>query len=72
MNDEASAELRDYLAWHDAYDRPGSSLHLRLLVVQEFVATAFDEAGPGPIRVVSLCAGQGRRRDGRAPAPTRR
>jgi hypothetical protein len=60
MSDEASAELRDYLAWHDAYDRPGSSLHLRLLMVQDFVATAFDEARPGPIRVVSLCAGQGR------------
>ena len=60
MNDDASGELRDYLAWHDAYDRPGSSLHLRLLMVQEFVATAFDEAPPGPIRVVSLCAGQGR------------
>ena len=52
-------ELRDYLAWHDDYDRLGSSLHLRLLMVQEFVATAFDEAPPGPIRVISLCAGQG-------------
>ena len=26
--------LRDYAAWHDEYDRPGSPLHLRLLVVQ--------------------------------------
>ena len=62
MSDDTAdeAELRDYLAWHDAYDRPGSPLHLRLLMVQEFVATAFDEAPPGPIRVVSLCAGQGR------------
>ena len=60
MNEDAETELRDYLAWHDAYDRPGSSLHLRLLMVQEFVAAAFDAAPPGPIRVVSLCAGQGR------------
>ena len=60
MSEDAAGELRDYLAWHDAYDRPGSSLHLRLLMVQEFVAAAFDDAPPGPIRVVSLCAGQGR------------
>jgi hypothetical protein len=52
--------LRDYDAWHDAYDRPGSSLHLRLLVVQDLVAEALDAAPPGPVRVVSMCAGQGR------------
>jgi SAM-dependent methyltransferase len=60
MSEEPPGELRDYLDWHDAYDRLGSSLHLRLLMVQEFVAAAFDEAPPGPIRVLSLCAGQGR------------
>ena len=54
-----AVELRDYLAWHEDYDRLGSSLHLRLLLVQEFVATALDEAKPGPIRVISMCAGQG-------------
>jgi hypothetical protein len=60
MSEESPGELRDYLAWHDDYDRLGSPLHLRLLMVQEFVATAFDEAPPGPIRVISLCAGHGR------------
>jgi hypothetical protein len=52
--------MRDYLAWHDDYERPGSRLHLRLLVVQDLIAAALDEAGPGAIRVVSMCAGQGR------------
>src|SRR5260370_35112395 len=52
--------LRDYAAWHDDYDRPGSALHLRLLVVQDLIATALDEAPPGPVRVISMCAGQGR------------
>lgn len=52
--------MRDYLAWHDDYDRPGSPLHLRLLVVQDLIATALDERPPGPIRVISMCAGQGR------------
>jgi len=52
--------MRDYLAWHDDYDRPGSPLHLRLLVVQDLIAAALDESAPGPVRVVSMCAGQGR------------
>lgn len=52
--------LRDYAAWHDEYDRPGSPLHLRLLVVQDLVAAALDGLPPGPIRVISMCAGQGR------------
>jgi hypothetical protein len=52
--------LRDYLTWHDDYDRPGSPLHLRLLVVQDLIAGVLDEAEPGPISVISLCAGQGR------------
>jgi hypothetical protein len=52
--------MRDYLAWHDDYERPGSRLHLRLLVVQDLIAAALDEARPGAIRVVSMCAGQGR------------
>lgn len=53
-------EMRDYLSWHDAYDRPGSPLHLRLLVVQDLIAAVFDQTPPGPIRVISMCAGQGR------------
>ena len=51
--------LRDYASWHDHYDRPGSSLHLRLLVVRDLVDQALDRAPPGPIRMVSMCAGQG-------------
>lgn len=50
---------RDYVRWHDEYDQPGSRLHLRLLVVQDLVARALDELPPGPVRVLSLCAGQG-------------
>ncbi len=52
-------ELRDYLAWHDGYERPGSSLHRRLQVVIRMTRRAMDELPDGPIRVVSLCAGQG-------------
>ena len=70
--------LRDYAAWHDEYDRAGSPLHLRLLVVQDLIAAALDELPPGPIRVISMCAGQGRdligvaRRHRRGGGPGRR
>jgi hypothetical protein len=52
--------MRDYVAWHEHYDDPASSLSLRLLVVQDQIARALDELPPGPVRVVSMCAGQGR------------
>ena len=51
---------RDYVAWHDSYDTPGSRLHLRLLVVQDLIAHALDQLPPGGVRVISMCAGQGR------------
>ena len=52
--------MRDYVAWHEHYDNPSSSLALRLLVVQDLVARALDELPAGPVRFVSMCAGQGR------------
>ena len=51
---------RDWHAWHDAYDDPGSSLARRLVVVQARIAAALDAAPPGPLRAISMCAGQGR------------
>jgi hypothetical protein len=50
----------DWHDWHHAYDAPGSALGRRLKVVQEQIRAALDEAPPGPIRVISVCAGQGR------------
>jgi hypothetical protein len=51
---------RDWHAWHDAYDDPGSSLAQRLAVVRARIADALDTAPSGPLRAVSMCAGQGR------------
>jgi hypothetical protein len=51
---------RDWYAWHDQYDVPDSALAGRLRFVRERVRDALDNAPPGPLRVVSLCAGQGR------------
>jgi hypothetical protein len=53
-------EQRDWLEWHHAYDRPGSRLAERLAEVQAQIAAALDHAPDGPVRVVSVCAGQGR------------
>jgi hypothetical protein len=51
-------EIRDYLSWHEDYERPGSSLQRRLVIVIRMIRRALDELPPGPVRVVSLCAGQ--------------
>ena len=51
---------RDWLAWHDAYDDPGSQLARRLAAVRAQIAAALDAAPPGPLRAISMCAGQGR------------
>ena len=45
--------------WHRAYDRDDSSLSGRLAIVQRSLRDALDRCAPGPIRVVSMCAGQG-------------
>jgi hypothetical protein len=52
--------LRDYFDWHHDYGRPGSPLHLRLLVVQDLLAQALDSLHEGPLGLISMCAGQGR------------
>ena len=51
--------MRDYVAWHDEYGEPGSRLHQRLQVVIELIGQALDGSADGPVRFVSLCAGQG-------------
>src|SRR5579859_6239179 len=50
---------RDWYDWHAHYDDPGSGLSRRLSWVQERIRAALDGAPPGPIRAISLCAGQG-------------
>jgi hypothetical protein len=53
------AEAVDWARWHDRYDED-SWLSRRLVVVQERIRELLDRAAPGLIRVVSICAGQGR------------
>jgi hypothetical protein len=51
--------MRDWVAWHQAYDDPSSGLIVRLRRVRFHLAQALDQAPPGPVSLVSLCAGQG-------------
>jgi hypothetical protein len=62
----------DWHGWHDDYDRPGSSLAQRLEAVQARIRAALDSAPPGPLRAISLCAGQGRDLLGVLPGHPRR
>jgi ubiquinone/menaquinone biosynthesis C-methylase UbiE len=53
-------EDRDWHEWHDRYDEPESLLARRLAVVQDRIGRILDSAPPGEIKVLSMCAGQGR------------
>lgn len=50
----------DWVAWHRAYDDPDSGLSARLRAVMGELDAAVTETPPGPCRVLSLCAGDGR------------
>jgi len=49
----------DWVDWHRAYADPARPLHRRLRLVQAHIRAALDAAPPGPLRAVSICAGQG-------------
>ncbi|HXY28923.1 MAG TPA: methyltransferase domain-containing protein [Acidimicrobiales bacterium] len=53
-----------WVRWHGPYDDPASGLSRRLRIVQSMVRRALDDLSSTsraqPLRVLSLCAGQGR------------
>ncbi|HEX4701884.1 MAG TPA: class I SAM-dependent methyltransferase family protein [Pseudonocardiaceae bacterium] len=62
----------DWAKWHEPYDTAGSSLDRRLDRVRQRIRDALDEQPAGPVRVISMCAGQGRDLLGVLPAHPRR
>lgn len=50
---------KDWFAWHDNY-RTRPRMRQRLQIVCEYISTCLNELPPGPIRVVSVCAGDSR------------
>ena len=57
--DVAARGSRDWRVWHESYADADSSLSRRLMVVRGRIGEVLD-ATEGPIRVLSLCAGDGR------------
>ena len=51
---------RDWVEWHRDYDDPGSLLSRRGERVQGHLRAELDCAPAGDVRLISLCAGQGR------------
>ena len=51
--------MKDWVAWHAAYDDPSSPLSVRLRRVRSHLSDAIDRAPAGSVSLVSLCAGQG-------------
>ena len=49
----------DWVDWHRAYADPDSPLHRRLQLVQAHIRAVLDAAPVGPLRAISVCAGQG-------------
>lgn len=49
---------RDWSRWHEAYDDPCSALSSRLALIQRHLDDALAVAPPGPVSLLSLCAGQ--------------
>jgi hypothetical protein len=62
IDDSAAGPGRstDWLAWHRAYDDPDSVVSRRLALVRAALTRALDAAPRGAIRLLSICAGDGR------------
>lgn len=50
----------DWTDWHEAYARPDSGMGDRLAAVRAQIERRLDSTAPDPVRVVSVCAGDGR------------
>ena len=68
----SEAQQRDWRGWHRAYADPDSDLAHRLGHVQRRLSDALSGAPEGPIRLISLCAGEGRDVLGVLPGHPRR
>lgn len=51
--------LKDWFEWHDLY-KTEPKLQQRLQIVQEYISNSLAASPPGAIRVISICAGDGR------------
>jgi hypothetical protein len=52
-------DWHDWHDWHAAYGDPNSALNQRLRAVQGQIRAGLDRSPAGPVKVISICAGQG-------------
>ena len=64
--------VQDWVDWHLAYDDPSSALSARLARVRAHLSAAVNRAPPGQVKLISLCAGEGRDVLGVLPGHDRR
>lgn len=64
--------MTKWATWHEEYGNPESDISRRLRHVQRRLADGLDNAPAGPIRLISLCAGEGRDVIGVLPTHARR
>jgi hypothetical protein len=57
---DAPGPSTHWARWHLDYDDPSSALSQRLAVVVGRTGEALDALAPGAVRLISVCAGQGR------------
>lgn len=58
--DQQPGKPIDWQEWHTAYEDADSPLTKRLAIVQQQISKVLDEFDGSPLRVVSMCAGEGR------------
>jgi hypothetical protein len=63
--------VSEWVEWHRGYD-DGHVLQRRLRVVQDLLRSVLDSRPPGPVRIISMCAGDGRDLLGVLPGHPRR
>lgn len=51
--------MSSWQAWHDDYEDPTSELSKRLALVRARIRAWASGADEGPLRLISVCAGQG-------------
>ena len=71
-SDHQQPEQFSWVRWHEGYDDPSSPLSARLACIQAHLSDALTAAPPGPVRLLSLCAGQGNDVLGVLPSHSRR
>ena len=57
---DIEAEPPDWSDWHRGYDQANSAQARRLVIIQRFINRWLDDRPPSPVKILSLCAGDGR------------